>query len=191
MIAQRVGVGIALATILVQAPRLVLAVLAADRQAVSAEWERALLVVAGVGTALVLTGGNLYLAHTIGSVRRWRGRLAVVWLAVLVSSGGLVVPLIAAGLGGRKLPQVPRRRDAGLGLVAAGGARSRGHRRRLRAGGRCGGGRAGVACRRDAPPPGRRAAGAAGREEWRAGCAAARAGWQRPAGGWQRRSAAG
>src|SRR5258708_26523726 len=106
MIAQRVGVGIALATILVQAPRLVLAVLAADRQAVSAEWERALLVVAGVGTALVLTGGNLYMAHTIARVRRWRGRLAVVWLAVLVSSGGLVVPLIAAGLGGSKLPQV-------------------------------------------------------------------------------------
>jgi hypothetical protein len=106
VIARRVGVGIALATILVQAPRLVLAVLAADRQAVSAEWERALLVVAGVGTALVLTGGNLYLAHTIASVRRWRGRLAVVWLAVLVSSGGLVVPLIAAGLGGRKLPEV-------------------------------------------------------------------------------------
>lgn len=104
--AEPVGVGVALAAILVQAPRLVLAVLAADRQPVGAAAERALLVVAGVGTALVLTGGNLYLAHAMARVRRWRRALAVVWLAVLVSSGGLVVPLVAAGLRGRTLPQL-------------------------------------------------------------------------------------
>jgi hypothetical protein len=55
---------------------------------------------------LSLTGGNLYLAHTVASVERWRGRLVIVWLAVLVSSGGLVVPEVAAGLSGRKVPQV-------------------------------------------------------------------------------------
>ncbi len=104
--AEPVGVGVALAAILVQAPRLVLAVLAADRQPVGAEAERTLLVIAGVGTALVLTGGNLYLAHAIARVRRWRRALAAVWLAVLVSSGGLVVPLVAAGLRGRTLPQL-------------------------------------------------------------------------------------
>ncbi|HEV3074706.1 MAG TPA: hypothetical protein VHB47_09845 [Thermoanaerobaculia bacterium] len=104
--AEPVGVGVALAAILVQAPRLVLAVLAADRQPVGADAERALLVIAGVGTALVLTGGNLYLAHAIARVRRWRRALAAVWLAVLVSSGGLVVPLVAAGLRGRTLPQL-------------------------------------------------------------------------------------
>jgi MFS family permease len=97
---------VALAAILVQAPRLVLAVLAADRQPVDVAAERALLVVAGVGTALVLTGGNLYLAHAIARVRRWRRALAAVWLAVLVSTGGLVVPLVAAGLAGRTLPQL-------------------------------------------------------------------------------------
>jgi hypothetical protein len=102
--AEPVGVGVALAAILVQAPRLVLAVLAADRQPVGAAAERALLVVAGVGTALVLTGGNLYLAHA--RVRRWRRALGAVWLAVLVSSGGLVVPLVAAGLLGRTLPRL-------------------------------------------------------------------------------------
>src|SRR6202051_505317 len=90
-IAERMGVRVPRAAILVQAPRLVLAVLAADRLPVAVDTERALLVVAGLGTALVLTGGNLYLAHTIARVRRWRGRLAVVWLVVLVSSGGLVV----------------------------------------------------------------------------------------------------
>jgi MFS family permease len=83
-----------------------MAVLAADRQPVGVEAERALLVVAGVGTALVLTGGNLYLAHAVARVRRWRRLLGAVWLAVLVSSGGLVVPLVAAGLLGRTLPQL-------------------------------------------------------------------------------------
>jgi hypothetical protein len=106
MNARECGVAIALAAILVQAPRLVLAVLAADRQAVDGEWQRGLLVVAGLGTALVLTGGNLYLAHTIASLRRWRAGLAVMWLVVLAASGGLVVPMIAAGISGRTLPQV-------------------------------------------------------------------------------------
>ena len=106
MQAQNTGVWIAMAAILVQAPRLVLAVLAADHQAIAATWERALLILAGCGTALVLTGGNLYLAHAIARVRRWRAGLVVVWLIVLASTGGLVVPLIAAGIGGRTLPQV-------------------------------------------------------------------------------------
>jgi MFS family permease len=105
-IAERIGVGIALAAILVQAPRLVLAVLAADRLPVAVDTERALLVVAGLGTALVLTGGNLYLAHTIARVRRWRRALATVWLVVLAASGCLVVPLVAAGLHGRTLPEL-------------------------------------------------------------------------------------
>ncbi|HVT16579.1 MAG TPA: hypothetical protein VHQ90_10440 [Thermoanaerobaculia bacterium] len=104
--AQAAGLWIAVAAILVQAPRLVLVLLAADRQAVSVGWEDALLVVAGVGTALVLTGGNLYLALTVASTGRWRGRLTLVWLAILVASGGLVVPNIAAGLSARALPQV-------------------------------------------------------------------------------------
>jgi hypothetical protein len=106
MNAHKSGVWIAMAAILVQAPRLVLAVLAADHQAIGAAWERGLLVVAGIGTATVLTGGNLYLAHAIGSARRRRRWLVGVWLLVLASTGGLVVPLIAAGLGGRTLPQL-------------------------------------------------------------------------------------
>jgi hypothetical protein len=106
MEAQNTGVWIAMAAILVQAPRLVLAMLAADHQMVDESWERGLLVMAGFGTALVLTGGNLYLAHAIARVRRWRAGLVVVWLVVLASTGGLVVPMIAAGIGGRTLPQV-------------------------------------------------------------------------------------
>jgi MFS family permease len=108
-----VGLSIALAAILVQAPRLVLALLAADRRPVAPAWEGTLLVVAGIGTALVLTGGNLYLAHTVARVPRWRPGLLAAWLGVLLASGALVVPLIAGGLSGRTLPQVLA--AAGLG----------------------------------------------------------------------------
>lgn len=106
MTARRAGLAIALAAILVQAPRLVLALLAADRLPVAAAAERALLVLAGVGTAVVLTGGNLYLAHTVAQVRPWRRTLAAAWLAVLAASGGLVLPLVVAGLTARTVPQV-------------------------------------------------------------------------------------
>jgi hypothetical protein len=106
MTSRSAGLRIALAAILVQAPRLVLVVLGADRMPVPASAERGLLVVAGVGTALVLTGGNLYLAHTVAQVRPWRRTLAAAWALVLAASGGLVLPLIVAGISGRSVPQV-------------------------------------------------------------------------------------
>jgi hypothetical protein len=106
MSSQRAGLIIAVATIMVQAPRLTLAMLAADRLPVDAATERELLVLAGVGTALVLTGGNLYLAHTVARVEAWRRTLAATWLAVLAASGGLVLPLIVAGLSARTLPEI-------------------------------------------------------------------------------------
>ena len=106
MTSRSAGLRIALAAILVQAPRLVLVVLDADRLPVPATAERALLVVAGVGTALVLTGGNLYLAHTVAQVRPWRRTLAGAWVLVLAASGGLVLPLIVAGISARSVPQV-------------------------------------------------------------------------------------
>ena len=72
MMAENTGVWIAMGAILVQAPRLVLAVLAADRQSIAASWERALLILAGFGTALVLTGGNPYLGqiHMVSLLRQ-------------------------------------------------------------------------------------------------------------------------
>jgi hypothetical protein len=106
MTAHRAGLAIALAAILVQAPRLVLALLAADRLPVDPAAERALLILAGIGTALVLTGGNLFLAHTVAQVQPWRRTLAAAWLAVLAASGGLALPLIVAGLTARTVPQV-------------------------------------------------------------------------------------
>jgi hypothetical protein len=106
MTSRTAGLRIALAAITVQAPRLVLVVLGADRQPVPAPTERALLAVAGVGTALVLTGGNLYLAHTVAQVKAWRRTLAAAWVLVLAASGGMVLPLIVAGISARSVPQV-------------------------------------------------------------------------------------
>jgi hypothetical protein len=106
MTSRSAGLRIALAAIMVQAPRLVLVVLGADRLPVAAPIERALLVVAGVGTALVLTGGNLYLAQTVAQVKAWRRTLAAAWVLVLAASGGLVLPLIVAGISARSVPQV-------------------------------------------------------------------------------------
>ncbi len=100
------GRWIAFAAVLVQAPRLILALLAADREPVGLEWQRGLLVVAGLGTAVVLTGGNLYLAHALATAKLWRGLLTAAWVAVLASSGALLVPMIAAGLSGRTLSEV-------------------------------------------------------------------------------------
>jgi MFS family permease len=106
MTARRVGLAIAGAAILVQAPRLILALLAADRLHVDPAAERALLVVAGIGTALVLTGGNLYLAHTVAQVSSFRRTLVAAWITVLAASGGMAIPLIVAGLTARTVPQV-------------------------------------------------------------------------------------
>jgi hypothetical protein len=90
----------------VQAPRLVLVILAADSLPVAPAAERGLLALAGIGTALVLTGGNLFLAHTVAQVEAWRRTLAAAWIAVLAASGGLVLPLIVSGLSARSVPQV-------------------------------------------------------------------------------------
>jgi len=103
---QNLGVWVAMAAILVQAPRVVLAVLQADRQPMGADWQRGLLVLAGCGTAVVLTGGNLYLVHTLVRARRWRGLLLFTWLVVLGSTCLLVVPLIVAGINGERITQV-------------------------------------------------------------------------------------
>ncbi len=67
MTSRSAGLRIALAAILVQAPRLVLVVLGADRMPVPASAERALLVVAGVGTALVAGPGKTTAAATIAA----------------------------------------------------------------------------------------------------------------------------
>jgi hypothetical protein len=102
----RAGYTLAGAAFLVQAPRLVLTILAADRLAVSLAAERALLTIAAVGTALVLTGGGIYLAHAALTAPRWRLPLGLAWTLVLTATAGLVAPAIAGGLAGRELHDI-------------------------------------------------------------------------------------
>jgi len=117
----RAGLLVALAAVLVQGPRLVLTLLAADRIAVPPAWTAALLAGAGVGTTLALTGGNIYLAHVLFTVRRRRRLLAVLWAGALVCTAVLVTPQIVAGLDGKPLVEVLASEPSrwGWGLVAA------------------------------------------------------------------------
>jgi hypothetical protein len=80
----------------------------------------------------VLTGGNLFLAHTMAQVRAFRRILAATWIVVLGASGGLALPLIVGGLTARTLPQVLAA-PAGVGPGTACRRRARADRRRLRA----------------------------------------------------------
>lgn len=102
----RFGIGLAAAAVLVQAPRLVLTILAADRLPVAEQAEQILLSVAALGTAVAVTGGGVYIAHAALTAPRWRLALGTAWLLVLTASAGLVSPDIAARLAGLQLYEV-------------------------------------------------------------------------------------
>ena len=104
--ANRLGTVLAAAAILVQAPRLVLTILAADRLPVAEQAEQILLSVAAMGTAVAVTGGGIYIAHAALTAPRWRLALGIAWLLVLTASAGLVAPAIAARLAGQELHEV-------------------------------------------------------------------------------------
>ncbi len=104
--ANRLGTVLAATAILVQAPRLVLTILAADRLPVADQAEQILLSVAAMGTAVSVTGGGIYIAHAALTAPRWRLALGIAWLMVLTASAGLVAPAIAARLAGQELHEV-------------------------------------------------------------------------------------
>jgi hypothetical protein len=96
----RTGRWFAVAAVLVTAPRLVLAFLAADSIALPPALRAALLSASSVATAVVLTGGAAYLAHAIAMARGDAGGrlLRALWLAILICSSALMAPALAAGL---------------------------------------------------------------------------------------------
>lgn len=100
----RTGVLLAGAAVVALGPRLVLTFLAADRHVLDERWTTMLLVASGVGTALVLTAGNIYLAHASASLRS--RKLTILWWMVLACSGLLAAPLVVAGLKGVALEAV-------------------------------------------------------------------------------------
>jgi Kef-type K+ transport system membrane component KefB len=102
----RLGYFLAGAAFLVQGPRLILTTLAAHRLPVTPDTEQLLLSVAAVATAVILTGGGIYIAHAALSALRWRLALGIAWVLVLSASAGLVAPAIAGGLANQELHEV-------------------------------------------------------------------------------------
>lgn len=103
---RRLGHLLAGAAILVQAPRFVLTMLAADRLPVADQAEGLLLSLSALGTAVAVTGGGIYIAHAALTAPRWRLPLGIAWLLVLTASAGLVSPAIAARLADQELYEV-------------------------------------------------------------------------------------
>lgn len=102
---------IALAALLINLPRLVLVFLQADGIGVPLGIESAVLAVTGIAQGVVLTGGGMYLAHTLGthtgsrqSGRRWL--LAATWGLLLVFAVILIAPSLAYGLAQSTLAEI-------------------------------------------------------------------------------------
>jgi hypothetical protein len=94
----RRGGWFASAAVLVTAPRLVLAFLAADGIALPGAVRTTLLCTSSVATAICLTGGGAYLAQAVAATRGGGRVLGVLWLLILVASSALMAPVLAAGL---------------------------------------------------------------------------------------------
>lgn len=100
------GRSLAMIALIVQAPRLILSILDADQIAIQPSVRQTLLIIAAIGTASILTGGQLYLIHVIGTVRKWRPGLVIIWLGVLTFSGAMIIPAVFGGLSSTLLPSV-------------------------------------------------------------------------------------
>jgi hypothetical protein len=105
MVTKRWGLWIAMAAVLVATPRLVLTLLAGDRIGLGPALTAWLIAISGAGAAVVLSAGQLYIVHVIGTAAR-RTVLSLLWAGVLAMTGVIVTPMIVAGLEARTLPQV-------------------------------------------------------------------------------------
>ncbi len=105
---KRAGLFLALAALLVNGPRLVLIFLQADGLALPDNVEGAILAVTGIATGAVLTGGGMYIAHTLAqpAAGRLRLLLAVCWLSLLAFSVVLIAPALVFTLRASELAGV-------------------------------------------------------------------------------------
>jgi len=102
---RRLGLWIAMAAVVVATPRLVLTLLAGERIGLPPGATAALIAISGAGAAVVLSAGQLYIVHVVGTVPQ-RVTLAFLWAGILLMTAVLVVPMIIAGLEARTLPEV-------------------------------------------------------------------------------------
>lgn len=100
----RVGFILAIAALLVNAPRLVVVFLEADSLQLHPNVEGFLLTITGIATGVVLSGGGAYIAHKLGMIRNWNTRdplhvaLLVIWILMLLFSVVIIAPLMVQGV---------------------------------------------------------------------------------------------
>jgi hypothetical protein len=99
---RNIGLWLAIAAQAVSAPRLVLAFLDVDSVVIPVAVEVILLALTGLATALVLSGGGAYLAHTLATPTKrggwWKVLLAGVWFTMLACAVVLIAPLMQSGM---------------------------------------------------------------------------------------------
>lgn len=99
---QRLAFVIAVAALLVSAPRLAMAFLLADGVLIGAEIQSVVYGGTGIASGVVLTGGNIYLAHALAAHWKRRGGLwailLVAWASFLAFAVILIAPALVYGL---------------------------------------------------------------------------------------------
>jgi MFS family permease len=107
---KRLAFIIAAAALLVSAPRLALAFLMADGVQLAPAVEIFVYAGTGIAAGVVLTGGNIYLAHALAEHWKRRGALwatlLICWVLFLVFAVVLIAPALVAGLQHSDLAQV-------------------------------------------------------------------------------------
>jgi len=91
----------------VNGPRYVLVYLGVDSLELPSAIEMWMLIVTGIATAIVLTGGNIVIASMISKTHGWtRLGLALAWVLQLVFAVILIAPMLVQGLRATPLNQV-------------------------------------------------------------------------------------
>lgn len=87
------------AALLVNSPRFVQILLKVDGLTMG-EWEGGVLGLTGVATGIVLSGGQMRIAHKLPNMPNggWKVVIAVVWALMLVFSVVMIAPLLVAGI---------------------------------------------------------------------------------------------
>lgn len=108
------GTLIAMAALMVNAPRLIVTYLEIDRLGLPADWEQMLLIATAIATGIVLSGGGAYIAHTIAERpgNGWHQWVLVgSYLLMLMFTVILIAPMLMVGLRQTELTQVLTTQD--------------------------------------------------------------------------------
>lgn len=96
---KKVGSWIVLAALLVNSPRFIQILLKVDGLSLG-EWEAPLIGSTGIATGIVLSGGQMYIAHALPKLPKgiWFGLIVLGWLSMLIFSVVMIAPFLVAGI---------------------------------------------------------------------------------------------